>query len=662
LKYINQESVLNLQDISNKMKNSLLYILIFSTAYISSAQVEVADNFFKDYAYYQATELYLEVLKKGDTTEHILTKLGDCYYNTSNVKSANYWYEKAVKKYKDVNTEYLYKYIQTLRSLNQFEESKKWSTIFKDRNSGDRRVKDDGFDLESFKALESTENVYVDFKNLELNTKYSDFGSFEINNILYFASTRVEDSITNEKKLYQWNKEPFLNIYQSEILIEDGKKTVGSPSLVSSSKVNTDFHESSVAITKDGKTMYFTRINLNKKNKIKYDKEGTSQIKLFRAKNIDGQWEKIKELPFNGENFSTGSPALSPDDKHLFFSSDREGTIGSTDIYKVKINEDGTFGNPINLGSEINTEGRENFPFIAKDSTLYFSSDGHINLGLYDIFESNILKKDTSDIYIKNLGAPYNSGFDDFGFFIDSNTNTGYLSSNRDGGKGSDDIYSFGRFECKQIIKGITRDKNSNEPLAKVVVKLMDENGKVVQTETSDENGAYEFKDVACDKTFLVLGEKVIYRPDQKDVKTNKENGIETFVELFLTPLIIDSEIVINPIFFDFNKSDIRPDAAYELENIVAVLREHPKMTIKIESHTDSRGRDNYNKKLSDRRAKSTRDYLYTRGIETGRIQSAIGYGESQLINECKNGVKCSDAKHEENRRSKFLITGGYVK
>ncbi|AUC81628.1 OmpA family protein [Lacinutrix sp. Bg11-31] len=645
------------------MKNSLLYILFFFTVSITSAQIKVADNFFKDYAYYQATELYLEVLKKGDTTEHVLTRLGDCYYNNSNVQLASYWYKKAITKYKDVNPEYIYKYIQTLRSLNQFEESKKWTTVFKDRKKNDRRVKEeDVFSIEKFEALESTDRVYVDFKNLGINTKYSDFGSFERDNVLYFASTRVKDSILDEEKIYQWNKEPFLNIYQSGITIEEGTKIVGSPTPIASNEINTDFHESSVAITKDGSTMYFTRINLNKKNKAKYDKGGTSQIKLFRAKKVDGKWKKIEELPFNGEDFSTGSPALSPTEKELYFSSDREGSRGLTDIYKVRINNDETFGTPINLGAKINTEGRENFPFIAKDSTLYFSSDGHLNLGLYDIFESNLLKKDTSEVYIKNLGAPYNSGFDDFAFFIDTETNTGYFSSNREGGKGGDDIYSFGRYECNQIIKGITRDKISSEPLAKVVVTLLDEKGKVLQRETSNEKGEYEFKDVGCDKTYVVLGEKVIYRPDQKDVTTTQESGEEFIVDLYLTPLIIDSEIVINPIFFDYNKSDVRPDAAYELENIVAVMREHPSMTIIIESHTDSRGRVAYNEKLSDRRAKSTRDYLFTRGIEVNRIQSAIGYGESQLINKCSDGVKCSEEEHQENRRSKFIITGGYVK
>ncbi|OIQ15622.1 OmpA family protein [Lacinutrix sp. MedPE-SW] len=646
------------------MKKILFILTLISLSSICNAQVKVADNFFRDYAYYQATELYLEVLKKGDTTAHVLTRLGDCYYNNSNVKTASFWYEKAVTKYNDINPEYIYKYIQTLRSLNQFEESKKWTTIFKERKKNDKRVKqDESFDIEKFEALENTERVYVDFENLDINTEYSDFGSFEIDNILYFASTRVRDTILDKKLIYQWNQEPFLNIYQSSIEFKENKKTFTDTKEISSNHLNSAFHEASVTITNDGKTIYFTRDNLNKKaKKATYDKKGTSNLRIFRSKLENEKWSKPEDLPFNSDEFSNGSPALSPDNKTLYFVSDRENGYGQTDIYKINIKRDGSFGTPQNLGPEINTEGRENFPFIAKDSTLYFSSDAHINLGLLDIFESNFLKNDSTEVYIKNLGAPYNSGFDDFAFFIDSNTNTGYFSSNRDGGKGSDDIYAFGKYECKQTISGITRDKISNEPLPEVVVKLIDDNGKVLERATSDENGYYEFLDVACNSKYTVLAVKVIYRPDQKDIETTDINGDETKLDLFLTPLIIDSEIVINPIFFDYDKSNIRPDAAYELENIVAVMREHPNMVIKIESHTDSRGRDKYNKKLSDRRAKSTRDYLFSRGIAQERVESAIGYGESQLLNRCRNGVRCSEAEHQKNRRSKFIITSGYAK
>ncbi len=630
---------------------------------IMSAQVKLADNFFRDYAYKQATELYLEAVKKGDSSEHVLSRIGDCYYNNSNVKEAHFWYEKAVSKYEKLNAEYIYKYIQTLRSLGEYEKAQKWTENYASRKSDDKRIKNDAvFDVEMFKALESTEKVYVDYKNLELNSAYSDFGGFESENMFYFSSTRPKDSIIDENKLYQWNKEPFLNIYQAELSIDNAEKKISNVSLLASDIVNSDFHEASIAITKDGKTLYFTRDNLNKRNsRATYDKEGTSNLRLFKANLVDGKWTNLEDLPFNSKDYSNGSPALSPDNKTLYFVSDRPNGFGQTDIYKVAIKPDGTYGEPKNLGANINTEGRENFPFIAKDSTFYFSSDSRINLGLLDIFESNILKAKDKEVEVKNLGAPFNSGYDDFAFFIDSETNTGYFSSNRPDGKGGDDIYAFGKLECTQIIRGVTKDLITQMPLAQVTVKLMDGTGKVIESIVSDDNGAYEFLDISCDSKYIILGEKVTYRSDKREFTTSIVNEEETQIDLFLSPLIIESEIVINPIFFDFNKSDIRPDAAYELENIVAVMKEHTMMVIKIESHTDSRGRDKYNLKLSDRRAKSTRDYLISRGISENRIESAIGYGESQLINDCDDNSKCTEEEHQKNRRSKFIITDGYT-
>lgn len=645
-----------------KMKKLIILFLLTCNALTVGSQTKVADNFFRDYAYYKATELYLDAVKKGDSSEHVLTRLGDCYYNNSNVEAASVWYGKALKKYPKVNPEYIYKYIQTKRSLSEYEEAEKWAKIFKERKQNDKRFKDqDIFDIQKYEILKSTEQVSIAFDNLDINSKYSDFGAFEKDGVFYFSSTRSKDSITDEKKLYQWNKEPYLSIYQSEIKDYDSKKTLLTPKTINSSDLNTDYHEGSLVISNDGKTLYFTRINLNKRDKLKYDKEGTSNVKIYRANKEDNQWTNVKELPFNGEDFSTGSPALSPDGKTLYFSSDREGGYGQTDLYRVSINADGSYGEPENLGDKINTEGRENFPFVAKDSTLYFSSDAHLNLGLYDVFETNFLKTD-GDIEIKNLGAPYNSGYDDFAFYIDSDTQSGYVSSNRLGGKGGDDIYAFTKTECKQIVYGIAKNKNSSEPLSKVIIKLVDDGGKVIARMTSNDDGSYEFKNLSCEETYTVIAERPTYRPDLKEFKTSAVNNDKTNIDLFLTPLIVDNEIVINPIFFDFNKSNIRPDAAYELENIVAVLREYKNMIIKIESHTDSRGRDAYNMKLSDRRAKATRDYIFSRGISKDRIKSAIGYGESQLINHCKNRVKCSEAEHQENRRSKFIITNDYKK
>lgn len=626
---------------------------------------EIADAYFRDYSYHKAAKLYQEAIQKGDSSEHVLKRIADSYYNISNVEKSSFWFKKAITKYPKINTDYVYKYIQSLRSLGKYEEASEWIEKFKQRSFNDGRIKDDlSYSMEKHNELLNTERVYVEYKNLDINTKYADFGSFKRGDTLYFASSRVKDSIIDEKNLYEWNQEPYLDIFQVSFTQEGKDITFNESEKLASNVINTPLHESSVTITSDGKTMYFTSDNGSKAGSRriggKRAKDGTVNLKLFKATlQTDNTWGEIKELPFNDKSFSNGNPALSPDDKTLYFSSDREGSYGQSDLYKVKILEDDEYGEPQNLGGKINTPGRENFPFIAKDSTLYFSSDAHLNLGLYDIFESNILKKNQTNIEIKNLGAPYNSSFDDFAFSIDS-TNVGYFSSNRPGGKGSDDIYSFGKFECKQLFKGYVKDKISSEPLSEVTVKVVDENGKIIQEVTSDENGYFEFKNLGCDTKYTVIGEKVIYKPDSKEFTTSSTNGDETEMELNLEPLIQDGEIVINPIFFDYNKSNIRSDAAYELENIVVVMKTHPKMKIKIESHSDSRGKASYNEKLSDRRAKSTRNYLYSRDIETNRIESAIGYGESQPLNKCVDGVKCTDAEYEKNRRSKFIITNDY--
>jgi len=633
------------------MKTKIIFTFIALSSTFLFSQKRVADIFFENYSYVKAAELYEETVRKGDSSEHVLTRLGDCYYNNSDTESAAIWYKLALNKYKKVNPEYIYKYIQTQRSLSNYEEADTWLAKFKDIQNDDRRADDlDGSNIALYESLESLKGVEVKVKNLDINSKYSDFGAFVYNNNMYFASAR-----NTENDIYKWNNEPYLDIYSAEVSQgENNIDSISNPtSVIIKGKDRNDVHEASVAITNDGNTMYFTRDNVNKKNKPIYDKKGTSHLKIYKAtKAEDGSWDNVIELPFNDDLYSTGHPTLSPDNKTLYFVSDREGGLGQTDIYQVAIRGD-SYDAPVNLGKKVNTEGREMFPFVAKDSTLYFSSDGYLNLGLLDIFKTNILKD--AEAEVENMGAPYNSGFDDFAYFVDSDTQKGYFSSNRADGKGGDDIYGFVAQPCKQIITGTVRDSKLLTPIAMATVQLIDETGKIVSEVSSDENGLYQIE-ADCSQKYKILGMKADYKDDLKDVETTDVTGEEHVVDLNLIPLINDNEIVINPIFFDFDKWGIRADAAYELENIVSVMRAHPNMVIKIESHTDSRGGDNYNLKLSDRRAKSTQEYLYSRGITTDRIESAIGYGETRLINECSNGVKCSAEKHQENRRSKFII------
>lgn len=634
------------------MKTKLLILILSLTLNTVFGQRKLADKFFDDYGYLKAIELYQKAFENGDDSAHVLTRLGDSYYNNSNSEKAAYWYGKALAK-SNVSAEQMFKYIQSLKSIGKFSEANDWTVEFnKMQTNGSKLDEYDANNLAKYDALtKPNKALSITIENLPINSEFSDFGSFIYDNELYFASAQGE----NKSKEYGWNDEPYLDLFQVSVTEKNYNLEFGPIDFIKSDKINSKYHEANVTISNDGKTIYFTRDNVTRRNKLDFDKKGTTHLKIYKAKRTNNVWEEIKELPFNDEVYSTGHPSLSADNKTLFFVSDREGGFGQTDIYKVDILENNKYGEVINLGPKVNTIGREMFPFVSKDSILYFSSDGHLNLGLLDIFKSNVIKD--SIAITENLGAPYNSAYDDFAYFVDpSNENKrSFLSSNRPNGKGGDDIYTAFSRICAQKIKGFTKDKNTNEILSNSTVKLIDETGKIIEETTTGKDGAYEFN-LDCSKPYVIIGEKSAYIKHEINIATNIFNESITEQDLLLESYVQGNQIVINPIFFDYSKWDIRTDAEYELENIVDVLRANPNMIIKIESHTDSRGRDKYNLKLSDKRANATKDYMISRGIEKERIESAIGYGESKLLNKCSNGVRCSQEEHQINRRSYFYI------
>lgn len=644
------------------MKTKLLLIILVLTSTFSFAQTKVADKFFDNYAYIKASELYEDAIKNGDDSVQVLLRLGDCYYNNSNSEKAAIWYKKALdKNVEEVSSDYIYKYIQTQRSLGKYDEAEAWLDTFKTRQTDDNRIYSKITDLSTYLELSSMDNIYIDAKNLDLNTEYSDFGGYEFNGRMFFASTRNSEDATGNK-IYSWNEQPFLDIFETTVKETNGVKEYGTVMSLNADGINTAYHESNIAITNDGRTVYFTRDNLNRRNRLDSDNEGTTHLKIYKASLDNGNWKDIEELIINDDKYSTGHPVLSPDNSKLYFVSDREhkNAQGQTDIYVVDILDDGNdYSEPRNLGATINTPGREMFPYIAKDSTMYFSSDGFVNLGLLDIYKSNILKDSNSEP--ENLGAPFNSGADDFAMFIDSDTETGYFSSNREGGKGNDDIYGFSAYECQQLVKGIVRDKETFEPIANANVELIDEAGKIVNTIVTNENGEYSFE-VECEKNYSLRGSKPDYEDDVQSFSTTAVNNEEQNVDLNLKNLLaVPCEIVINPIFFDFDKWNIRTDSKYDLENIVDVMRTYPEMKITIESHTDRRGTLRYNDKLSDKRANSTKDYLLSRGIAAERIVSATGFGErkklvsDEVIKNMSTRAE-KEAAHQKNRRSHFRI------
>ncbi|HBI40684.1 MAG TPA: hypothetical protein DDY16_07040 [Tenacibaculum sp.] len=625
----------------------IIVILLLGICFSSYGQRRyAADRYFEEYAYSKSAELYQQLYDKGDRSYDVISRLADSYYFISSFGEAEKSYSDLIDNFeKTVLPEHLFRYSHVLKSNGKTSDSDKWLLRLKNLKSDDSRALKLEANKQYFSDYTNRPKTYINIQNIAVNTSYSDFGGFVHDGYFYFSSTQPD---SENKKLYKWNNQPYLNIYRSleQPLQDEGNLDVGSAEKVMS--LSSKLHESNAILNKEGSIIYFTRDNTSG------DKSKTAKLKIYKGyKQNDGSWGAIEELPFNNDNYSTGHPSLSLDEKTLYFVSDMPGGFGETDLYKVSILSDGSYGDPENLGSTINTEGREMVPYIGSNNRLYFASDGHLGLGALDNFESTIEGSDYGAPM--NIGAPVNGPMDDFGFVLDESRNAGYFSSNRDGGKGDDDIYSFRIYQCKESINGVISDATTGSPISGASVRLINAKGEPVSEQVTGSSGAYNFTELDCEQKFTVVASQSDYKQGQKEQSTLDEDKKSLNANISLQSLIVEDQIVINPIYFDYDLYTIRADAEYELEHIISVLKAHPNMIIRIESHTDSRGTTNYNKTLSQKRANSTRDYILSRGIAPERIESAIGYGESQLISDCKSD--CSEEQHEKNRRSYFYIT-----
>lgn len=637
-----------------KLKNYILvYILltVFVTTSAQSGKQKKADILFNKFSFIKATELYQELIEKNHNKDYAIRRLADCYALLRDAKNAAKYYKKAIKQ-KNVPIEYFYNYAQALRGIEDYEGSKKWM----------KRYKDEGGTINTSKFIENGNFITNIFNakqkyflsKVNFNSKFSDFGAYQYKNKIYFASTRDEG--VSVKRLYGWNEQPFLDVYVTE---KKEKGNIINHKSKIKGDVNSIYHDGPITISSDGKTMYFTRNSYLNKGKEK-DKKGINNIKIYRAtlKEKDSSWTDIEDLSINSKEYSTQHPALSADNKKLYFASDRPGGFGKSDIYSVDINEDGSLGKPKNLGDIVNTSGSEGMPFINSEGHLFFSSDGHVGLGLLDIF-GTIENKEDEIIDIVNLGTPVNSSKDDFSFTMNEDGTTGYFASNREGGMGDDDIYFYNRIP-PLFVKGIVTDAINNKPIPNATVTLLDDKGeKITETET-DENGYYEIN-IARNKDYQVVGSQKKYEDTTKNI-TSKD--IETKVSKITADLILEpiQDVIklaeLNTIYFDFDKHNIRPDAALELDKVVNLMaNEYPGMVIRIESHTDSRGGLLYNDRLSTNRAKSTHEYIISKGIDPSRILGHQGFGERRLTNSCDDNNKtCEEAEHQLNRRTLFIV------
>lgn len=642
-----------------KVQIKTAFLLLLWSGVVMNAQsskVPSADEKYQKFAYIDAIKMYEKVASKGYKDEQMFQKLGNAYYFNSQLPQAQKWYEALFEINPNQEAEYFYRYSQCLKAVGNYEKADAYLITFRQKFTQDSRgekIKENTNYLAEIKANSGRYEI----ADAGINSYYSDFGSAIINDKLVFASTRDTGGVA--KKTFKWTNGSFANLYEAALL-PDG--SMGAPKRLTR-KINSKFNESTPTFTKDGKTIYFTRNNYLDGKKGKNDQKITL-LKIYKATLKNEDWVDVVALPFNSNQYNTAHPALSPDEKTLYFASDMPGSVGQSDIFKVSINEDGSFGKPENLGNEINTEGKETFPFISADNELYFASDGRPGLGGLDVYVAKISADGVSNP--SNVGEPINSSQDDFAYIINSENRNGFFTSNRGNKEGYDDIYRFTELQklrCTQELVGKITDLETGTILTKTKVVLLDENQVQINETVSNSKGIYTFSGVNCKTTYLLRAYKENYQTTEIPVTTSKYSGMTAFdiqLQKNIKEVGVGTDLAktldIPIIYFDLDKYVITKTAAFDLEKIVVVMNENPTMKIDIKSHTDSRQTQKYNMTLSEKRAQATKKWLIENGIAANRL-TAKGYGETQLVNQCSDGVKCSEAEHKLNRRSEFIIT-----
>jgi len=630
------------------LKLSIILIFVFNSEISFSQKKYNSQNRtfkkglkkYKNFGYIDASKIFLKVAKAGFRSEELLTKLGDSYYFTSNYKEAVKWYKElyAFKK-GDISSKYLLRYSQSLRSKGEDALSEQVYNEYlkkaKTKNSRFLSTKD------YIDIIETNSNRYK--ISSFINSKYIDFGGFEYKDTLYFASTRNQRSSIRRND--EWVNQPFLDIYYTT---KDSANKCVNPKRLKG-LINTKEHESSIAITKDGRTMYFTRSNTTyKRKKLKGEH---AQLKIYRATKIKGKWTNPEDLHINGDGFSTAHPVLNKQENRLYYVSNTPLSIGQTDIWYVDVSKRGILGKPVNLGPKINTKGRESFPFITAENELYFSSDGHFGLGGYDVFYADLRSK---DIQIINIGKPINSQYDDYAFSINTKTKKGFFSSNRNS---KDDIFSLKELNpIRSLIEGVVIDSITKLPIVESLIKLRNRNNIDIGVIKTDKKGKFMFKSFTFFKHTLIAS-KEGYKGSEYIVPKNNKGSI--VIKLAPMPKIKEGLNIVKPlnivIYFDFDKYEIQENAKIEIEKVVAFLESYPKINLFLKAHTDSQGAYKYNLILSEKRAQATKNYIISRGVSPYRV-TIKSYGETKLVNECFNNVKCTKKQHALNRRTEFII------
>jgi len=645
------------------LRSSLFLSFLLALSVSSKAQyvLKDADKQYELFNYAKAVDLYEQAYKKKASL-HAAERLATAYASMNNYQQAESWYAIA-SKLPGSKTDNILGYAKALQSNSKYSEAKVQYLSYIDQQ---KEVTEQQKEVwlascdSALKWMKNPKNVEL-INQKELNSNQSDWGATSYQGGVVFTSDRTntrfqskestpflkfDGAKTPDKKIYGWTGNGYLKLYIK-------RSKTDSISLFPI-KTGTRYHVGSATFTADGNIMYFTMTPIpDDLEKVK-NKPSTVNVEIYSStKGTDGSWGEPVAFPYNDVNkYSVGDPFISTSGTSLYFASNMPGGKGGTDVYVSLKNDAGEWGKPINL-AEINTAGNERSPVFDANNNLFFASDGYVGMGGLDVFRA--LRDGAGIGKIENMGYPFNSPQDDFGFSLNEKGGIAYLSSNRNNGLGSDDIYSI---DQKMIIafrlEGTVFDKKTNQPIPNALVTLAKINGGTIKTE-ADDNGDYKFN-LSAETEYNVIAEKTNYRSDSENLATIGLTTSEVLKQdLHLEPVEINKAIRLENIYYDFDKWNIRPDAAVELDKLVKIMVDNPTIWIELGSHTDSRGKDAYNLTLSQKRAESAVQYIISRGVNKNRI-TAKGYGETELLNKCANNVACSEAEHQLNRRTEFKI------
>lgn len=598
----------------------------------------------------------LIISKYGDNLDRndpeINYQVAEAYRLSNRIQEAESYYQHAVEE-GVIEQDAFYYYAQSLKANQKYTEAREMLQRYLPRinNLEVKKLVDKEIEnLSSVDALENAQNYYR-AKNLEeINTNFAEYGPVYINNYLYFTSNR------SSGKIYKVTGTPFLDLYR----VRSKGANIDQRTLEKLDPIinDPDINEGSLAVSADGLSIIFAKGNDGKAT-------GNLEVNLYFTRYRNGQWLEPRLIAVNDPKSWDSTPALSPDGTTLYFSSTRPGGYGGMDLYSAKLNRRGRWVDVRNLGPEINTAGNEAYPHISQDGTLYFSSDGHPGFGKIDIFKA---VREGGITSIKNLGKPMNSAADDFAYY-EFDLTKGFFSSNRKGGKGDDDIYTYINDDpdlkiVNYFLTGVTlstNDAGDTLALPNSKVMLVAKNGTVLDESFADQNGAFNFR-VYPEEEYFIIGEKTEYfttrklfstigKSVKKDTLTEFITNVSFDTEIFLDRIVIEKPVVLNNIYYDLDKADIRPDAAVVLDSLVMIMEDNPDIFVELGSHTDNRAGDDYNMDLSWRRARSAVSYIINNGIDPARIV-ARGYGESRLL----IPDATTEEDHQVNRRTEFKV------